>query len=510
MRLNRLLILIIVLIVLTGLFHSSCQPYNTFIVVKNARGEVITHLVDVLVEGEIRRINVTHFATYIKNTTKLVVVKDGVVVYEMNLTPPENYQLVEVRARVQHLTLHFEGLTKEVLVTVKYSDVSISRYAMHSLEIRNVPYPVNLTISIPYARYSETVLYNGEEVITVVIREPKYNVYLRFCDALLRPLPTSLINVTLPPHFINETCIGYKLNLQQRVSFSVYGVKVGELTLVPPRDRFDVKVIDVKLQVGPLKVIAPPGTVIEVVLPSGKKFVKNCTVGEVQFDNVPTCKLLLTAKKGNLRSEKSIDFPGVLTVTVGFEQPLVAKLTPLLSYLPYIALVSVAAVMLAVAVKALRRPPKPRPRVEVVKKVGVRRRVKIPNTTRRVEIGTPKVVEGSKIKRGKTRVEAIEVKTPIKPKVKEAVDKEVKEVKPKVEEEKRVKPRQTAKPIEVPPPPELPPPPPPEWLATLKELKEIKELEIPQDIFSKPEEFKGDLSKILKKRRKFKSRKRRT
>jgi len=44
----------------------------------------------------------------------------------------------------------------------------------------------------------------------------------------------------------------------------------------------------------------------------------------------------------------------------------------------------------------------------------------------------------------------------------------------------------------------------------LKELKvKREELEIPQDIFSKPEEFKGDLSKILRKRRKFK-RKRRT
>ena len=527
------LILILYMIMLT--LTSLCQPpYNTFIIVRNAKNEVVTHLVDVLVEGSVRRLNVTHFATYISNFTKLTVLKDGVVVYEMNLTPPEGYQVVEVRARLQHLTLRFQGLPKEVLIIVKYSDVSISRYVKHSLELRNIPYPVNLTISIPYAKFSQTVLYNGEEVITIKIKEPECNVYLRFYDALLRPLPPSTLNVTVPPHFTNQTHVGYKLAEPVKVGFSLFGVKVGEVTVVPPRERFDIKTIDVKLPVGPLKVIAPPGTVIEVVLPSGKKFVKNCTVGEVQFDNVPTCKLLLVAKKGNLRSEKSIDFPGVLTVTVGFEQP--SRLAPLLTYLPYIMLGSVVVAVSVVAVRALKRPPKPKPRPRVEPRVvkwepkshivelqtkklptkakvevkpvepRVREMVKVeevkPKVVKRVrvepttkEVQRTKVEESLRVERIKPPpVEAKRVKTA---EVKRVV---VKEEKPKAEEEGRVKPTEV---------PELPPPPPPEWLATLKELKEIKELEIPQDIFSKPEEFKGDLSKILRKRRKFK-RKRRT
>jgi len=311
------------------------------------------------------------------------------MVYEMNLTTPGEgrIQLIEVRARLQHLMLLLQGLLKETLVMIRYSHVTISKYIKSSLELRNVPYPINLTVMIPYARYSETLLYRGEESIKIWIREPRYNVYLKFYDALLRPLATHLVNVTgVKVAYVNETHLGLKSSREVKLKFKVYGIKVGEAHVIPPSNRFEVRVIEIKLPVGPLRIIAPINSRIKVTLPSGVTFTKECKNGEVIFEYLPACKLLLTVEKNDMKIERIVDFPGALTITIGFEWQLTPRVIPLLSYLPYIILALVTIVGVIIGVKVLERNRfKSLPRVKVRRKVGVRPKSKVDHSVKSVE-----------------------------------------------------------------------------------------------------------------------------
>jgi len=319
------LALVLALLALASTHAALCQPrYDTYIVVRNTRGEVVSHLVEVYVEGcAVTRLNITHFALRLGNrSAALVVVKDGAVVYEGNLTPPGEgrVQLVEVRARLQHLTMVIEGLPGELLVVVKYADVTFSRYTKGAVELRNVPYPVNLTVSVPRAGYSATLVYRGEEVVRVRVRRPECNVYLKFYDALLRPLPARLVNVTgARPHLVNETHVGLKLSQPAKLELYVRGVRVTEVAVAPPRGAFDVKVVEVKLPVGPLRVLAPPGSTVEVELPSGVKLSAECEAGEVVFERLPACRLLVAVRRGGAFVSRHVDFPGALTISVGLE-----------------------------------------------------------------------------------------------------------------------------------------------------------------------------------------------
>lgn len=333
--------LLIVLLTLSTIANSAIAQPMAFIVVKNARGEVVTYLVTVLAEGcVVKRLNVTHVAVLISNRTKVAVLKDGVAVYEMELSPLTEQRVIEITARLQHVIIRLPHVHSD-LVVVRYGDVVLFKYVKNGVfELTNVPYPTNLTLEIPQMKYKVILAYMGEEVIEVKYKKSSYNVYLRFYDVLSKPLPTELIKVVgAEATKVNETHIGLNLSEGLKLKISCYGVSVAEIKVNPSINQ--VKTIDVKLPVGPLRVVAPRNSTVTIVLPSGEKLSGRCITGKVVFEHVPACKLKLITTKGQLKYEEIIEFPGTLTVNVTLkesESNVDSLLSEVLSIVPVIVI----------------------------------------------------------------------------------------------------------------------------------------------------------------------------
>ena len=365
-------LILILILVLGSVIVAVQEPYNTYIIVKDYHRRIITSIVEaVLREGAVVRLNSTHFATYIVNRTELLVFKDGVQVYEMNLTPPppNGYQVVEVIARVRDLKINVSA-PKDCEVRVKYGSVVVSQMTKRGVVvIRQVPYPTRLSIEIPCFNYKCVLDYAGQEEVEIHIREPEYNVYLRFYDVELRPVPVSVVEIipsgNVKCTYVNETFVAMKLTEAVELKFCVYGVKVHEVTINPPPP-FSVKTLEVKLRIGVLKVIAPAGTKVKVTLPSKQVLSKDNAVGEVAFNYVPACKLLITVEKDSLRAEKAVDFPGALTVSIAFTEE-TRKIDPIMLIL-FVAIAASLPVSIYAVKRVTSRPPKPKPpKVTLVK-----------------------------------------------------------------------------------------------------------------------------------------------
>ena len=134
---------------------------------------------------------------------------------------------------------------------------------------------------------------------------------------------------------INETCIGLKILREAKLKVLYRGISVAEIKISPPSSKLDIKVINVKLPVGTLRVLAPTNSIVTITLPSGEKLTKRCDTGEVLFYNIPACKLLITLIKGNFKQERTITFPGSLTVSMVHEESILSA-KGLLSAFPII------------------------------------------------------------------------------------------------------------------------------------------------------------------------------